>query len=84
MREMLRLAILHCQVKCSYQMFLSCSYQKRKWKDQDAISLSRTFLVVALKASVKVVRRHIRWEENKRLNPAGFHRYDTILVLECP
>jgi hypothetical protein len=23
MREMLRLAILHCQVKCSYQMFLS-------------------------------------------------------------
>jgi hypothetical protein len=48
------------------------------------ISLSRTFLVAALKASMKVVRRHIPLEENKRLNPTGFHRYDTILVLECP
>ena len=34
-------------------------------------------------ASMKVVRRHIRREENKRLNLAGFHRYDTILVLQC-
>jgi|SRR5580700_93585 hypothetical protein len=39
---------------------------------------------VALKASMKVVRGHIRWQENKRLNPAGFHRYDTVLVLQCP
>jgi hypothetical protein len=38
----------------------------------------------ALKASMKVVRGHFRWQENKRFNPAGFHRYDTILVLECP
>jgi len=43
----------------------------------------RTFLVAALKASMKVVRWHIRREENKRFNPAGFHRYHTILVLEC-
>lgn len=47
------------------------------------ISLGRTFLVAALKPSMKVVRRHIRREENKRLNPAGFHGYHTILVLEC-
>ena len=33
---------------------------------------------------MKVVRRHICLEENKRLDPRGFHRYDPILVLERP
>ncbi len=36
-----------------------------------------------LKESMKVVRGHFRLQENKWLNPTGFHGDNTVLVLQC-
>ena len=36
-----------------------------------------------VKESMKVVRGHFRLQENKWLNPTGFHGDNAVLVLQC-